>query len=359
MNSLVDPSRIELARSRAGFTKTDLSRQLGVSPRKLHRVISGDDDVDQAMLGKLAEIFELKETFFEARNPVKIPRGVTFRARKSLTARDAGRGVAAGTFGTMIADWVAKEMPHVLKPVAVPDLSGMVPEAAAKEVRRFLNISPVSQPNTIHALEDLGVRVFRLSEDTDFLNAYAFFSGSTPYAFLNRNKSAEASRFDAAHELGHLVLHRDNMESNRQTEMEANQFASAFLMPLEQVIAKRVAPMLSHLQERKATWGVSVAALVRRYLDVGFIDQNRYRFLCVEMARKGWLRSEPNPIEFETSRVWTEVRRELWEQQASVATIATDLGLPEHEVVMLMNFGVERQQVSLNDETVLHFRRYR
>jgi Zn-dependent peptidase ImmA (M78 family) len=48
---------------------------------------------------------------------------------------------------------------------------------------------------------------------------------------LNTFKSAERSRFDAAHELAHLVLHIHGMTSGgRDIEREADMFASAFLI---------------------------------------------------------------------------------------------------------------------------------
>ncbi|WP_327735886.1 ImmA/IrrE family metallo-endopeptidase [Streptomyces nojiriensis] len=44
-------------------------------------------------------------------------------------------------------------------------------------------------------------------------------------------KSAERSRFDAAHELGHLVMHGSDREcAGPEAERQANDYASAFLM---------------------------------------------------------------------------------------------------------------------------------
>jgi hypothetical protein len=45
-------------------------------------------------------------------------------------------------------------------------------------------------------------------------------------------------RFDAAHELGHLVMHgHERPLPGPEAEREANQFASAFLMPRADVVA--------------------------------------------------------------------------------------------------------------------------
>ncbi len=64
--------------------------------------------------------------------------------------------------------------------------------------------------------------------------------------FLSTDKSGERGRFDAAHELGHLVLHGEHEDPRREDEIsqrpcaeaEANRFAAAFLMPRSSVLAR-------------------------------------------------------------------------------------------------------------------------
>lgn len=73
--------------------------------------------------------------------------------------------------------------------------------------------------------------------DAAEVDAFSMWRQSTPFVFLNTKKSAEHSRFDAAHELGHLVLHRHGSPQGREAEREANAFASAFLMPRASVLA--------------------------------------------------------------------------------------------------------------------------
>ncbi len=51
--------------------------------------------------------------------------------------------------------------------------------------------------------------------------------------FLLRNKAWSRTRFDAAHELGHLVMHVDANPGSIDLESEANRFAAAFLLPKE------------------------------------------------------------------------------------------------------------------------------
>ncbi|HEY3193669.1 MAG TPA: ImmA/IrrE family metallo-endopeptidase [Candidatus Dormibacteraeota bacterium] len=43
------------------------------------------------------------------------------------------------------------------------------------------------------------------------------------------------SSFDAAYELGHLVLHHDAEPGRQAVEQQAHRFASAFLLPAETI----------------------------------------------------------------------------------------------------------------------------
>jgi Zn-dependent peptidase ImmA (M78 family) len=80
---------------------------------------------------------------------------------------------------------------------------------------------------------------------------------------------------DAAHELGHLVLHR-NRESvgGRQDEAEAHEFASALLMPATAVRASAPrAITLESIFQAKHEWGVSALAYVRRLHVLGVVSK--------------------------------------------------------------------------------------
>ena len=114
--------------------------------------------------------------------------------------------------------------------------------------------------NMIHLLESKGIRVFSLSIDTAQLDAFSMWHADTPFVFLNTMKSCEHSRFDAAHELGHLVLHRHAGSKGQEAEREANAFASAFLMPRASVLAN--APHMAtvdQLSRGRLTVGMSSA----------------------------------------------------------------------------------------------------
>ena len=57
-------------------------------------------------------------------------------------------------------------------------------------------------------------------------------AGIGPVVVLGTDKNDRArSRFDGAHELGHLVVHGDQIWGVKEVEHQAHAFAAAFLMP--------------------------------------------------------------------------------------------------------------------------------
>ncbi len=168
----------------------------------------------------------------------------------------------------------------------------------------------------IRLLESKGIRVFSLSENTKNVDAFSCWRDGVPYIFLNTFKSAEHSRFDAAHELGHLVLHKHGGPQQRQAETEANAFASALLMPSVDVKSRvRFISGLNDLITAKKRWGVSVAALNYRLHKLGIIKDWQNRNLCIQISKRGYRTNEPDPLEREESVVWKKVIRRALERE--------------------------------------------
>jgi Zn-dependent peptidase ImmA (M78 family) len=105
------------------------------------------------------------------------------------------------------------------------------------------------------------------------------------------------SRFDAAHELGHLVLHHDCEDPNPTVENEAQGFAAEFLMPADEI--RHQLPRRADWQSfmaLKRTWGVSIAALLYRARKLGVMSDPTYRRAMATMSKEGWRRKEPGQL---------------------------------------------------------------
>ena len=221
------------------------------------------------------------------------------------------------------------------------DLSSeRIPDKAAISLRQHWAIGEQPISNMVNLLESKGVRVFSLSENTKNVDAFSCWRNDTPYIFLNTFKSTEHSRFDAAHELGHLVLHKHGGPHQKAAEFEANTFASCFLMP-EADIRSTIsyvtsATSIDQLVQRKTRWGVSIAALVYRLHKIGILTDFKYRHLYIQINKMGYRTKEPNEMPREESVVWKKVLTALWSDGITKNHIADDLRIPSKEVENLV-----------------------
>ncbi len=191
------------------------------------------------------------------------------------------------------------------------------------------------------------MRIFSLDEGTKSVDAFSCWRNSEPFIFLNTFKTAERSRFDAAHELGHLVLHKHGGPSQRDAEHEANTFASSFLMPKADIISHvSYVNTLSDIIVHKKRWRVSAAALAYRLHKMGFISEWNYRTFNIQMRQK-YGASEPDGIDREKSHTWISVLQGLWREGKTIDHIASALHLPVREVRGVL-FGLTSAQ-ALNE----------
>ncbi|WP_321207626.1 ImmA/IrrE family metallo-endopeptidase [Paraburkholderia nemoris] len=207
------------------------------------------------------------------------------------------------------------------------------PEAAAEALRSQWGLGELPVRNVIALVESKGVRVFSLAMDAKEVDAFSMWHGGTPFMFLNTYKSAEHCRFDAAHELGHLVLHRHGQTQGPELEREANAFASAFLMPRKSVLAyaPRVAT-LPGLVRAKHHWKVSVAALNYRMHALGLTSAWVYRTLCIQLAEAGYRTNEPEPMAHEKSQMLEKAFKVLRDEGTSRSDVARALAISPKEI---------------------------
>ena len=90
--------------------------------------------------------------------------------------------------------------------------------------------------DVVELLESHGVVVIRLPLDSADVDAFSLPFPDHPVVVLGSDKTDRArSRFDGAHELGHLVMHGEQIWGIKEVETQAHQFAAAFLMPANEI----------------------------------------------------------------------------------------------------------------------------
>lgn len=328
-----NPTRLKLARKRQGLTITALSARTGLSTKSLSSYENGHSAPSNESVAVLASALCVAASFLTDADLDEVPEGaVSFRALSKMTARQRDRGLAAGRIAILINEWI--ESRFALPRPDLPTLTGRPAEAAAQELRARWGLGDRPIKNVVHLLEARGVRVYSLTHDNHNLDAFCTAWRGQPFVFLNTSKSGERGRFDAAHELGHLVLHGEHVPPEGPTaEAEANRFAAAFLMPASGVYAQRLRnARAGDIIAAKSRWGVAAMALAHRSNELGLMTEWAYRTACVDLSRLGYRSQEPGGIARESSQLLRKVLQDLHSEAQGIATIAADLGLPTGEL---------------------------
>ena len=338
---MFNPSKVILARQRRKMTAKRLAELAGVTPVTISRLEKGSNEPDQATADAIGRALDYPVSFFYGDDIEELPvKAASFRSLSAMTARESHAALAAGQLAFAFDDWVAERFNRP-EPKVTNFADAYKPDAAARAIREAWGLGEKPVTHVIKVLEAKGVRVFSLAEETRSVDAFSCWRGDVPYVFLNTFKTAEHRRFDAAHELGHLVLHRHgDANGRRNVEMEANAFASEFLMPRHDVLAHvPIVTSLKQIIQAKHRWGVSVMALTYRLHTLGILTYSQYRRLCIQANKAGYRRTEPEPIGEEKSVVWEKVFRELWRSRMTKDDLARELGLPQMELENLV-FGL-------------------
>lgn len=117
----------------------------------------------------------------------------------------------------------------------------------------------------------------------------------------NDKQSMVRRNFDAAHELGHIILHHKlvnikdlSPEEFKKMEIEANQFAASFLMPKNAFYFNLANPTnLDSYVALKKKWKVSISAMVMRAKQLGRINNQQYQNLMKQISYRKWRTCEP------------------------------------------------------------------
>lgn len=334
---MFNADRLKMARQRRKLSGKGLAERSKLTSVTVSKVENGHEP-DVATVEALASALGYPVEYFYRQSPHVLESDtVSFRSLSKMSASEKHASLAAGSLGVELYEWI--EAHFNLPQADLIDLSKERdrPEVAARLLRQHWGLGDRPVANVMKLLESKGVRVLSLSENTRNVDAYSFWKDEHPYIFLNQGKTAERSIFDSSHELAHLVLHHHaGARNERDAETQADQFASAFLMPETDVRAYALhVRTANQVIAMKRRWKVSAMAMARRLRDFGLTDW-QLRSLYIELGQLGYRTGEPLSVERETSTVMAKVLSALWSRRQTKASIAKDLNVPLEEIENLV-----------------------
>jgi Zn-dependent peptidase ImmA (M78 family) len=259
------------------------------------------------VLERLAATLGLPVRYFLWDEEAPAPSPTFFRTQRSvapITCTRADRqakwaGDIANAFSRVVAlprvDFPSFEIsdPTTLTNERIEDL--------AVQARRHWGLGDGPISNVVWLLENKGAIVTRCELGDPRLDGLSHWRGERPSIMLASDRSSGArSRFDAAHELGHLLLHRavpaERLRKGqdwRLFEDQAHRFAGAFLFPQTSFRQEVLLVDLDELRLLKMRWKVSIKMMVMRAAALGLITPERARQLLINYNRRGWRLNEP------------------------------------------------------------------
>lgn len=292
------PSRLRLARELKEWSQADLSRRLGLTPTAVSQFESGASRPAPETVQRLCQLLNVPAGFLSL--PMTETHDGFFRSlrRTSVARRRRARAIAHIAHDIAISSATRGQLPSMSIPtMPVQSLSTgrEVLEDTADQLRRKWRLKRGPIADVVQLLESKGAIVVRLPLDTRDVDAFSLPFSDRPVVVLGADKNDRArSRFDAAHELGHLVVHGEHLWGLKEVEQQAHWFAAAFLMPAEDIyrdLPERADwPVLFDLKRR---WQVSMAALLMRARALGKMSESNYLTAIKAASARGWRRVEP------------------------------------------------------------------
>jgi Zn-dependent peptidase ImmA (M78 family)/transcriptional regulator with XRE-family HTH domain len=337
------PARMLQAREARGLTQAAVAGLTNKSPPTISKWENGTQTPEPPALAALANALNVPEQFLL--RPVLDVGDSPFFFRSNQAITREAQSIARrrlewlNELSIALQDWV--DWPAITVPRLgngdFRKLSDSDIEGFAAECRRLWKLGNGPIENVVLVLENAGVICVREELGYDRMDGVSkwFASDVRPYVFLSSDKAnAMRSRFDAAHELGHLVMHWNvaAIDYTRQAELErqAHLFAAAFLLPSETFAAEVASPSLDTFLTLKPRWKASVAAMIMRCKQLGIIDEAYSVRLWKNYSARGWRRGEPldDTFPFEGMRLIPRAVNMIIEStQMSKAALLERLGL--------------------------------
>ena len=301
-------SRLVAMRELLGWTQAEVAEATQISPSALSQAERGDTTLAAANIARVASFLQISPAaFIEQPEPQVdlIPQFRHLRRTPKRKRRIAEQLVyATAQVAKVLQKSVQFPEPFELNLRVDPDrpveeIADQIEEAAA-QAREVLGVPPDDpiDDDVIGLLEAGGITVVRDPDTDEAIDAYSAIVGGLPIIVLDGGSDSvwDRDNFNLAHELAHLVLHRGvkSVPGTRSVEAQAHRFAGAFLGP-EMSLGPQLPADLdwgSYLQ-LKRTWGMSMAALVRRAKDLKVIDDATYTRAMKQRSSYGWRFKEP------------------------------------------------------------------
>lgn len=304
MPEFVNSALLRVARQRLGFAQGEAAEKLLIPQVTLSRYENAVAVPPDDFIARASGIYDMPISFFRQTDTVfGAPVSVhpMWRKKAEVTVREIDRILAEMNIRVMhirrMLDAVDYTPQMNIPRLDLDDYDGDI-ERIASMVRAHWLLPSGPIENLTAAVERAGAVVVHSSMGGSSVSGLTVnVPGLLPIIILNHEQPADRMRFTLAHELGHIVMHRF---PNPNMEAEANNFASALLMPRAEItIAARGGKFdMARLQALKPEWRVSMQAILYRAQSLEIIEKPKAAWLWRKFAMERMRTREPANLDF-------------------------------------------------------------
>jgi len=307
----INPSQLEIARKSRLLTQGEVAKKIGLDQGKYSKIEKGEFLIPQYALESACEVLNYPWDYFflngEPELPVSLHESGNYRKRASITKKNMffieshiGNCV---TWAKSFLKNIDIETKNSLYSISLQEHNYNI-ENVALQLRHQWGLPSGAIKNLSLVIENTGCIIIKSKFSTNKIDGFSVWhKNMAPLIFIRNDMPADRERFTLAHELGHLLFHKfEPLSPNK--EDEANAFASAFLMPKDDIKTYLKNLNIHRLMALKSEWKVSMQALTYRAMQLGCITKEQYKYLFMQMSKLGYRKEEPVYVQPEQPQAW-------------------------------------------------------
>ena len=300
----LNPRMITLARESRQMVLADLGEKMGLSAQSIRNMEQSQQNIKQATLDTLSNALGYPVSFFFQQGE-NVPLPFSYRKRGTVPFQLLDAIDAQVNIFRLNLEKLITATGFSVQSLPVLDVTKLgSPADCAKQLRKQWNLKPGPINDLAELLENHNILLASYDFGTDEVDSKCTIAADEfPMIVTNKTLLGDRQRFTLAYQLGFLVMHWKTFpDFERKLEREAKEFASAFLMPEEEIKEELTDLKFSQLPGLKTKWKASMISLVHRSDDLGVIDENRKNNIIKQFGVHGIKFREPKEYDVQVEK---------------------------------------------------------
>lgn len=361
--------RIKQARTYRGKTQAQLAQELGITKQAISKYETNKSKLSTAIISKLPKILGFPLSFFtkEYKDEAKDKSIIYFRTKEIPKKTKDELKEKISILDEEIISYFEKyinfpkiNVPNSIIPdnINYCDYSREDIKQIALQIRNRwkLGFNPID--NLAYIIQRNGYIINKQYINQNKTDGFSQLINNRAYILISANKEcAVRSRFDLAHELGHLILHKNVDEEEQGSayiERQADYFASEFIYPSD-VFIEEIQELPLNFETfvmLKEKWKISIQAIVRKCKDLEIISEDKYIYFQKRISYNKWRNKEPldDYILPEEPRLLKDALELLIEnERITKKDVLMNIDLDKDEIIKLCNLPEDYFEDSLQN----------